>query len=35
MNPLITIITAVLALALGVVAGYLFHRYQAEQAIKD
>jgi len=35
MNPMITIITDVLALVLGVSAGYLFHRYQAEKAIKD
>jgi ribonucrease Y len=35
MNPIITVVTDVLALVLGVVAGYLFHRYQADKAIKD
>jgi len=35
MNPFITLVTDILALVLGVVAGYLFHRYQAEKALKD
>jgi ribonuclease Y len=35
MNLIITIITAILALALGGVAGYLFHRYLAEKALQD
>ena len=35
MNPIIIIITNILALALGAVAGYLFHKYLAEKAIKD
>lgn len=35
MNPMITIITDILALILGAAAGYLFHRYQADRAIKD
>jgi ribonuclease Y len=35
MSPLITLVTVVLALILGGVAGYLFHRYQAEKALKD
>jgi ribonuclease Y len=35
MNPFIILVTAILALVLGVVGGYLFHRYQAEKAIKD
>ena len=35
MNPIITIVTDILALILGAVAGYLFHKYQADKAIKD
>jgi len=35
MNLIITIITDILALALGGVAGYLFHRYLAEKALED
>ena len=35
MNPFITIVTAILALTLGVIAGYLFHRYQADKSIKN
>lgn len=34
MNP-ITIIVEILALAVGVAAGYFFHRYQVEQRIKN
>lgn len=35
MNPLIVLITDILVLVVGLVAGYFFHRYQAEKAIKD
>jgi len=35
MNPLITIISDILALALGVIAGYLFHRYQADKELEN
>ena len=35
MNPIIILITAVLALVLGGIAGYLFHRYQAEKALQN
>lgn len=35
MNPFVIVITGILALALGAVAGYLFHRYQAERAIDN
>ena len=34
MNP-ITIVVVILALTLGIVAGYLFNRYQVEQRIKS
>ena len=34
MNP-ITIVVGILALVVGVVAGYFFHRYQVEQRIKN
>ena len=34
MNPFTLVIVAVLALIVGVAAGYLFHRYQADQAAK-
>ncbi len=32
MSPIILLITAILALAIGVAAGYFFHRYQSEQS---
>ncbi|MGD8402980.1 MAG: ribonuclease Y [Anaerolineales bacterium] len=35
MNPIVILITAVLALVLGGIAGYLFHRYQAEKALEN
>ena len=35
MNPLIIIISVILALALGAIAGYLFHRYQADKALQN
>ncbi len=35
MNPIVVLITDVLILATGLVAGYFFHRYQADKAIKD
>ena len=35
MNLIITIITAVLALGLGITAGYLFHKYLADKAIQN
>jgi ribonuclease Y len=35
MNPIVILITAVLALILGGIAGYLFHRYQAEKALEN
>jgi len=35
MNPIFVLITDVLVLAAGLAAGYFFHRYQAEKAIKD
>ena len=35
MNPLIVIFSDILALALGAVAGYLFHRYQADKALEN
>ncbi len=34
MNPIVILI-ALVALAIGLVAGYLFHRYQAERALKN
>jgi len=34
MNPILNIILEILTLAVGVAAGYFFHRYQAEQAAK-
>ncbi len=35
MNPIIVLITDVLVLVVGLAAGYFFHRYQADKAIKD
>jgi len=35
MNPIVILITAVLALVLGGIAGYLFHRYQADKALQN
>src|SRR6185503_2751802 len=35
MNPITLVIAIILALALGIVAGYLFHRYQVEQRVKN
>ena len=35
MNPTVIVITGILALALGAVVGYLFHRYQAERALEN
>ena len=35
MNPIITIVITLLALALGATAGYLFHRYLAEKALQN
>ena len=32
MSPIILLITAILAIAVGAAAGYFFHRYQAEQS---
>lgn len=35
MNPFISILIAVLALMAGAAAGYFFHRYQVEKAMRD
>ena len=35
MNPLIVTIIALIALALGVIAGYFLHRYQADKTLKN
>jgi ribonucrease Y len=35
MNPITLVIAIILALALGIVAGYLYHRYQVEQRVKN
>jgi len=35
MNPIVILITAALALVLGGIAGYLFHRYQADKALQN
>jgi ribonuclease Y len=35
MNPIIVLITDILALVVGVAAGYFFHRYQADKALKE
>lgn len=35
MNPIFVLITDILVLVVGLIAGYFFHRYQAEKAIKD
>jgi len=35
MNPIVILITASLALVLGGIAGYLFHRYQADKALQN
>lgn len=35
MNPIITILAALIALIVGVVVGYFFHRYQMEKALKN
>ncbi len=35
MNPFITIIVAILALAVGALLGYFLHRYQAERLMQD
>jgi len=35
MTPLTILITDVLALAVGIIAGYFLHRYQAERIMKD
>ena len=35
MNPLIVTIIALLALAVGVLAGYFFHRYQADKTLEN
>ena len=35
MNPLITFLLVVLALAVGLAVGYYFHRYQIEKAMRD
>jgi uncharacterized membrane protein YdjX (TVP38/TMEM64 family) len=34
MSPITLFITSLLTLIIGAVAGYFFHRYQAEQAAK-
>lgn len=35
MNPMIILITDILALAVGIAAGFFYHRYQAEKTMKD
>lgn len=35
MNPLITFLLAILALAVGLTVGYYFHRYQTDKAMRD
>jgi ribonucrease Y len=35
MNSITIVVAIILALALGIVAGYLFHRYQVEQRVKN
>ncbi|MCL4824862.1 MAG: DUF3552 domain-containing protein, partial [Anaerolineales bacterium] len=35
MNPIFWLILIVFGIALGAAAGYLFHRYQVEKAMRD
>ena len=35
MNPLITFLLVILALAVGLTVGYYFHRYQTDKAMRD
>jgi ribonucrease Y len=35
MNPITTIVIVILALIVGVAAGYFYHRYQADKALKN